>query len=90
MGARVQQKNGDNPTWWNRPEWIYERKTPGNDLELAKLEMLESIRNMLEDIRQSQMMQCDVARAIKRMSDAVIRIDKRLAKVEKYRLRKTE
>ena len=47
--------------------------------------MLESCRNVLELIARSQMMQCDVAHAIKDMAKTIRRIDRRLAKVEKLR-----
>lgn len=68
-----------------RPTWAY----TGAD---NQLEMLESIRNVLEDVKGSQMLQCDVAQAIKRMEVEarqtrliLARIDRRLAKVEKLR-----
>jgi hypothetical protein len=54
---------------------------------MAQLEMLSSIRNMLETINQSQMLQCDVAGAIKKMARTLDRIDKRLAKLENAKLR---
>ncbi len=50
-------------------------------------ELVESSRNVLEDIQKSQMLQCDVAHAIKFMSldiadiaKTLRRIDRRLAK----------
>ena len=81
-----------------RPEWNYTRgrkkpgEWPGMD-SIANLEMLESVRNVLEDVRGSQMLQCDVAHAIKNMARAteelgktLRRIDRRLAKLESLKL----
>ena len=66
MGAEVQRDGGE----YIRPTWRYTTKRkqgggytyPGD--EIAQLEMLESIRNMLERIAASQMLQCDVRSAI--------------------------
>lgn len=69
-----------------RPSWKYNRE--GRTLELCQLEMLESCRNVLEDIQRSQMLQCDVAHAIKDMAKTLRRIDKRLMAVEKLRGKK--
>jgi hypothetical protein len=77
-----------------RPSWNHGRNSsesfPG--VENAQLEMLESIRNVCESILGSQMLQCDVALAIKRTEMEarktrliLARIDRRLAKVEKLR-----
>lgn len=90
MSSAVNVGNGK----YVRPSWNHSRPAgeawPG--MENAQLEMLESIRNVLEDVKGSQMLQCDVAGAIKRMeSEArqarliLARIDRRLAKVEKLR-----
>jgi hypothetical protein len=38
----------------------------------AQLEMLESIRNVLEDIRGSQMLQCDVRHAIMDIREGLV------------------
>ena len=62
-----------------RPTWAYTENSR-NDTE-----MLESIRNVMDDIQRSQMLQCDVAHAIKDMAKTLRRIDRRLAKVEKLR-----
>lgn len=45
--------------------------------EECQAQMLESIRNFLESC---QMMQCDVAQAIKQMRDILKRIDRRMAR----------
>lgn len=77
-----------------RPSWKHSRITdtsfPG--AEYAQLEMLESIRNVMEEIKGSQMLQCDVAQAIKGMHEEtrrtrliLARMDRRLAKVEKLK-----
>ena len=85
----------------HRPSWDYVQRTkvgqwPGST-EQATLEMLESVRNVLEDIRGSQMLQCDVAHAIKNMARAteelgktLRRIDRRLAKLESLNLKTKE
>lgn len=77
-----------------RPAWRHNRPA-GNDYpgdNNASLEMLESIRNVLEDINKSQMLQCDVRQMIlelrfnsERTRKAIERIDRRLAKAEKLR-----
>ena len=70
-----------------RPAWQHsrpdEQEYPGDGK--ATVEMLESCRNVLELIARSQMMQCDVAHAIKEMAKTIRRIDRRLARVEKLR-----
>lgn len=91
MNGEIQVKNGIKPTEWKRPAWIYVRPNSdgtGATMDLSNLEMLESIRNVLEDVKNSQMLQCDVRGAIIRMSRAVERIDKRLAKLENLKLKK--
>jgi hypothetical protein len=47
----------------HRPSWNY-NETQGNTAGQL-LEMLESARNILEEIRNSQVLQCSVASAIK-------------------------
>jgi hypothetical protein len=73
---------------FNRPSWNYTKGPnggwPGHDS--ASVEMLESIRNAVETLGQSQIMQCDVAHAIKSMSKVIARIDRRLAKLEGMKL----
>lgn len=50
-----------------RPSWNFKIDAPAC-LETEHLvEMTESVRNTLEQIRDSQMLQCDVAQAIKDM-----------------------
>jgi hypothetical protein len=68
-----------------RPCFKYDYE--GRTFDSSQLEMLESIRNTLEAIHGSQMLQCDVARAIKGLAETVKRIDRRLAKVEGMKLR---
>lgn len=66
-----------------RPHWQYTRPAVGRKWESYEkhtLEMLESARNVLEDIQRSQMLQCDVAHAIKDIAKTLRRIDRRLAK----------
>lgn len=65
MSGQVQTTRG-----WLRPSWNYHRPSenwPG--MEAASLEMLESIRNLLENISRSQMLQCDVRHAILAIRD---------------------
>lgn len=85
-GEVTQRKNGRDSE--ARPSWVYEGKQ-----EFLQLEMLESVRNVLDSIRSSQMLQCDVAWAIKgiqsemqKTRQILARIDRRLAKVEKFQL----
>lgn len=47
-----------------RPAWAYAKNTQG-DHDTQMLEMAESIRNAIEQLNRSQMLQCDVAYAIK-------------------------
>lgn len=54
----------DGKPHWERPQWDYGTKPHRN---WYVLEMTESVRNVCEQIRDSQMMQCDVASAIKGM-----------------------
>ena len=91
MSSSIEVKNGSKPITWTRPAWFYIRPDDEGiegSVDLSQLEMLESCRNVLEDIRNSQMMQCDVAHAIKHMADTLARIDRRLAKLEKLKLKK--
>lgn len=74
---------------YKRPHWNHTRirgidKFPGHPN--AELEMLESIRNVLEDIQRAQTLQCDVAHAIKDMAKTLRRIDRRFAKVKELKL----
>jgi hypothetical protein len=88
MSSNIHVQNGTTPDKYIRPAWKYIRpddKGSGGTIELSQLEMLESVRNVLEDIQRSQMLQCDVAYAIKDMAKTLRRIDRRLAKVEKLR-----
>lgn len=55
----------------------YKGNTPP---EACTSQMLESCRNVLEQIARSQMLECRVANDIRLMRKAVERIDKRLAK----------
>ena len=61
---------------YERPTW---RHTP-TEVSFASLEMLESCRNVLEQIADSQMLQCSVAGDIRKMRIALEKIDRRLAK----------
>lgn len=78
------------PGWQHsRPD---DRDYPGH--ESAQVEMLESIRNVLIDIKNSQMLQCDVRSMIceirtntERTRIALEKIDRRLVKVEAAKLR---
>ena len=92
MSGEVQRKNSDKPANLVRPSWLYKRTGSGDDTALSQLEMLESCRNVLEKIANSQMLQCDVRTMIaeirysaERTRKALERIDRRLAKVEKLR-----
>lgn len=49
-----------------RPSWNYIGVIGNRAIELDTLEMVESLRNVCEQIRDSQMLACDVAMAIKR------------------------
>lgn len=51
MSGSIQVRNGEKPIEWVRPEWTYVRPSNGNGagLEHSQLEMMESIRNVLED-----------------------------------------
>lgn len=53
---------------WIRPNFTY-HESPANSYshEATQSQLLESIRNCLEQIRDSQMLKCDVAHAIKTM-----------------------
>ena len=62
---------------YERPTWRY---TPPTEVSFASLEMLESCRNVLEQIADSQMLQCSVAGDIRKMRIALEKIDRRLAK----------
>lgn len=67
---------------WERPSWLY----PKNQSELTSvLEMLESVRNVLEDIRSSQMMQCDVAHAIKSIAPEIRSLKRAITKRKRVR-----
>jgi hypothetical protein len=85
MSSNITSAHGE-----ERPSWNYRRKPKGESqwqsYEQAQLEMMESARNVLEDIRRSQMLQCDVAHAIKDMAKTLRRIDRRLAKLEGAKL----
>lgn len=59
-----------------RPSWDYKDGLPQHNV----LEITESVRNVLEDIQRSQMLQCDVAHAIKDIAKTLRRIDRRMAK----------
>ena len=50
-----------------RPSWDYTVIPERQTHEYSTMEMTESVRNTLEQIRDSQMLQCDVATAIKKM-----------------------
>lgn len=69
----------------NRPTWTYDKEGwPGFDY--ATLWMLESIRDNMEQLNRSQMLQCDVAHAIKDLAKTLRRIDRRIAKLEGAKL----
>ena len=53
-----------------RPAWNYLRKGEevGGANQQDVLEMIESVRNAIEQLGKSQMLQCDVALAIKGMA----------------------
>lgn len=63
------QRNGID----HRPKWNYINTDSGNTQPGPRdiLEMTESVRNTLEQIRDSQMLQCDVASAIKDMAKQI-------------------
>ena len=52
---------------WERPGWAYNGKITEHGIGFQQLEMLESTRNVLEQIRDSQMLQCAVAQNITAM-----------------------
>jgi hypothetical protein len=66
MSANV-KRNGQP----GRPTWNYtrekDRREEGANFQDI-LEMTESVRNVLEDIQKSQMLECDIALAIKGMA----------------------
>jgi hypothetical protein len=78
MGVSTITRRSNGVDKEQRPTWAY---TGTNQ----QLEMLESIRNTLEAIQRSQMLQCDVRHAIIDLAKTVRRIDRRLAKMEKSR-----
>lgn len=55
----------------HRPSWNYRGGKAWVDQDNATLQMLESIRNVCEDIQKSQTLQCDVAHAIKDLAKSV-------------------
>ena len=61
---------------YERPTWRY----TSTEVRFASLEMLESCRNVLEQIADSQMLQESVAVDIRKMRIALEKIDRRLAK----------
>ena len=68
---------------YERPTWRHTStrgRIPFMEVSFASLEMLESCRNVLEQIADSQMLQCSVAGDIRKMRIALEKIDRRLAK----------
>lgn len=63
----------------HRPSWDYQgRILNQRGLAIDTLEMLESVRNVLEAIQKSQMLQCDVAGAIYRTSIELISLNREI------------
>lgn len=72
---------------WVRPNFNYSAQQNGYSYESITVQLLESTRNVLEGIQQSQMLQCDVAHAIKDIAKTLRRIDRRLAAFEELKLK---
>lgn len=67
-----------------RPAYHFEKDHPlVHWYPSAQLEMLESIRNTMEAVHRSQMLQCDVAHAIKDMAIQIRGLRRDLAKRRK-------
>ncbi len=64
---------------FTRPTWSYDVNQSRTDDQYS-LALLESIRNVLEGIADSQMLQCSVAGDIRKIRITLQRIDRRLAK----------
>lgn len=65
----ITRRNTDGTTSDERPQFSFHRPPGGSySFEHITAELAEDSRNLLEKIRDSQMMQCDVANAIKSMS----------------------
>jgi len=82
--STTRRKVGEEKTW-ERPHWIFNRGESFPGYDSAQLEMLESIRNCMEQIRDSQMLACSVAHDIARLRKAAERIDRRLAETQKLK-----
>jgi hypothetical protein len=88
-GEITRRRNGKDSQYL--PTWAYGET---QDTAAQNLEMLESVRNVLIDIKNSQMLQCDVRSMIQSIQYnteqtriMLKRIDRRLAKVEATKLR---
>jgi hypothetical protein len=68
----------------HRPSWNYQNNSGANQ-QSQQLEMLESARNVLEQIRNSQMLQCDVAGAIRESARELRRCRITLEKIARRR-----
>lgn len=74
MSSTTKRKYADDDIVMERASWRYSRQRgvyPGD--ASAQLEMMESIRNVLEDISRSQMLQCSVASDIREIRRAAQR-----------------
>jgi hypothetical protein len=69
-----------------RPNFNHREVEGGYGFDACTAQLMESARNVLEDIAKSQMLACDVAHAIKDMAKTLRRIDRRLAKLEEMKL----
>jgi hypothetical protein len=69
-----------------RPSFNFS-KSSGYSHESITAQLAESTRNVLEDIQRSQMLQCDVAHAIKDIAKTLRRIDRRLAQMQEAKLK---
>lgn len=69
----MSQINRNGRLW--RPSWNHNalgnEEAADRDWNAAQLEMLESIRNAIETVGRSQMLQCDVAHALKETRDEI-------------------
>lgn len=64
-----------------RPSFLYSGGETGPntwDNSSIQLQLLEDIRNNIEELRQSQMLQCDVAHAIKECAQLLRCINKKI------------
>jgi predicted ArsR family transcriptional regulator len=79
-GRVIQRKNEKDQTINERPQFVY---LATNSFDNSKAMLLEDARNVLEEIRDKQMLQCDVRADIQAMRIALEKIAKNMPRRRK-------